>query len=70
MLYEITAGKPPNVIGPRLVKAKNLAQARAFAVKDWIKVEACDAERAHVLASRHVKVEDATGITVEETQPT
>jgi hypothetical protein len=64
-LYEVTAGKPPHLIGPRLIKAKNKAAALAYAVGTWVNIEKCDAERAHVLSSRSVKVEDASGITVE-----
>jgi hypothetical protein len=64
-LYEVTAGKPPNLIGPRLIKAKNKATALSFAVGTWFKIDKCDAERAHVLSSRGTKIEDATGITVE-----
>lgn len=60
-LYEVTAGKPPNVLGPRLIEAKNVAQALAFAVESWVKVDRCSAARAHVLAGRHVKIEYANG---------
>lgn len=61
-LYEVTAAQDSrqDILGPRLIQAKTRGSALAFAAKTWIKIEKTTPLRAHILAGRGVKVEDAT----------
>lgn len=61
-LYEVTAAQDSrqDILGPRLIQAKTKSGALTFAAKTWIKIEKATPMRAHTLAARGVKVEDAT----------
>jgi hypothetical protein len=52
----------------RLVEAKTKAGARAFAAQDSLKVERCSASRAHTLAARGIKIENAEEEANERTE--